>query len=173
MLRAIVRLLKALNSESEPGQISLALCFSMIVGFTPFFSLHNFLVFLLVLVLRVNLSTFILGLILFSGVAYLLDPIFHWIGLAVLTISGLEGIWTAFYNMTLLRLAKFNNSIVMGSFLFSLVLFAPLYFIVNKIIMQYREHVLAWVQKTRIMQAFKATKLYSIFATYYQLRGGV
>ena len=125
MLRAIAKILKTLNSETEPGQISLALCFSMIVGFTPLFSLHNFLVFLLVLVLRVNLSTFILGLILFSGVAYLLDPIFHWIGLAVLTSSGLEGIWTAFYNMTLLRLAKFNNSIVMGSFLFSLVLFAP------------------------------------------------
>ena len=173
MLRAIAKLLKALNSETEPGQISLALCFSMIVGFTPLFSLHNFLVFLLVLVLRVNLSTFILGLILFSGVAYLLDPIFHWIGLAILTSSGLEGLWTAFYNMTLLRLAKFNNSIVMGSFLFSMVLFVPLYFIANRMIMQYREHILVWVQKTRIMQAFKATKLYSVFATYSQLRGGV
>jgi len=173
MLRTIAKLLKALNSETEPGQISLALCFSMIVGFTPLFSLHNLPVFLLVLVLRVNLSTFILGLILFSGVAWLLDPIFHWIGLAVLTSSGLKGIWTVFYNMTLLRLAKFNNSIVMGRFLFSMVLFVPLYFSANKIIMQYREHVLTWVQKTRIMQALKATKLYSVFTTCFQLRGGV
>ena len=173
MLRAIAKLLKALNSETEPGQISLALCFSMIVGFTPLFSPHNFLVFLLVLVLRVNISAFILSLTLFSGVAYLLDPIFHWIGLKVLTSSGLGGLWTAFYNITLLRLAKFNNSIVMGSLLFSLVFFVPLYLIANHMIVQYREHVLAWVQKTRIMQAFKASKLYGVYATYSQLRGGV
>jgi uncharacterized protein (TIGR03546 family) len=173
MLRAIAKLLKALNSDTDPGQISLAFCFSMIAGLTPLFSPHNFLILLLVFVLRVNLSTFILGLTFFSGVAYLLDPIFHRIGLAALTSSGLEGLWTAFYNTTLLRLAKFNNSVVMGSLLFSLVLFAPLYFIANKMIVQYREHVLSWVQKSRIMQAFKATKLYKVYATYSQLRGGV
>ena len=35
MIDAVARLLKVLNSETEPGQISLALCLSMIAGFTP------------------------------------------------------------------------------------------------------------------------------------------
>ncbi|MCK4486142.1 MAG: TIGR03546 family protein, partial [Desulfobacterales bacterium] len=164
MLRAIARLLSALNSETEPGQISLAFCFAMIAGLTPLFSLHNLLVLLIVLLLRVNLSTFILGLALFSGIAYLLDPLFHGIGLAVLTAGALEGLWTALYNTTLFRLEKFNNSIVMGSLLFSVVLFVPLYFISNQMIARYREHVLAWVQKSRIMQAFKGTKLYRLYS---------
>ena len=111
MLKAIAKVLKVLNSETEPGQISLAFCFSMIAGLTPLLSLHNLLVILLVLLFRVNLSTFILGLVFFSGVAYLFDPLFHWIGLTVLTVSGLEGLWTLIYNMTLFRLEKFNDTV--------------------------------------------------------------
>jgi uncharacterized protein (TIGR03546 family) len=172
MLSAIAKVLRVLNSETDPGQISLAFCFSMIAGLTPFLSLHNILVLLLILLFRVNLSTFILGLVFFSGVAYLIDPFFHWIGLTVLTISALEGLWTVLYNMTLFRLAKFNNSVMMGSLLFSIALFVPLYLLSNQMIVRYREHVLAWVHKSRIMQAFKATKFYRIYATYSGVRGG-
>jgi uncharacterized protein (TIGR03546 family) len=172
MLRVIARALSALNSETQPGQISLAFCFAMIAGLTPLFSLHNLLVLLLTLVLRVNLSTFILGLGFFSGVAYLLDPLFHWIGLTVLTAGALEGLWTALYNITLFRLERFSNSIVMGGLLFSLVLFVPLYLVSNQMVSRYREHVLAWVQRSRMMQAFKATRFYRIYATYSEFRGG-
>jgi uncharacterized protein (TIGR03546 family) len=172
MLRAIARLLSALNSETEPGQISLAFCFAMIAGLTPLFSLHNLLILFLALILRVNLSTFILGLGIFSGVAYLLDPLFHRIGLTVLTASALEGLLTAFYNVTLFRLERFNNSIVMGSLLFSIVLFVPLYLVSNQMISRYREHVLARVRNSRMMQAFKATKFYRVYATYSELGGG-
>ena len=163
MLKAIAKLLKALNSETDPGQISLALCFSMIAGLTPFLSLHNLLILCLVLMLRVNLSTFILGLLFFSGIAYLLDPLFHWIGLAVLTAPPLEGLWTALYNCTLCRFERFNNSIVMGSLLVSLLLFVPLYLISRAAILQYREHLLAWVRRTRVMQVLKASKLYHAY----------
>jgi uncharacterized protein (TIGR03546 family) len=95
MLKVIAKVLKVLNSETDPGQISLAFCLSMIAGLTPLFSLHNFLIFFLVLILRVNLSAFLLGTVFFSGVAYLLDPFFHWIGLTALTTGPLEGLWTA------------------------------------------------------------------------------
>ena len=172
MVRAIAKVLRVLNSETEPSQISLAFCFSMIAGLTPFFSLHNLLVVLLVLLFRVNLSTFILGLVFFSGVAYLCDPLFHRIGLTVLTMSALEGLWQILYNMTLFRMAEFNNSVMMGSLLFSIILFVPLFLLSNQIIVRYREHVLVWVHKSRIMQAFKATKLYRMYASYSELRGG-
>jgi uncharacterized protein (TIGR03546 family) len=165
MLRMIAKLFRVLNSETEPGQISLAFCFAMILGLTPLISLHNLLVLLIVLLIRVNLSAFILGWAFFSGLAYLLDPLFHWIGLNVLTASVLKGIWTTLYNVTLFRLEKFNNSIVIGSLLFSLVFFIPLYLLLNLAIRRYRDHVLAWVQKTRIMQALKASKLYTAYQT--------
>lgn len=151
MIRSVYKLLRVISSETEPGQISLGFAFALIAGFTPLLSLHNLLVLFLILVLRVNLSAFFLGLAFFSGVAYLLDPLFHRIGLAVLTAGSLEGLWTALYNSTLWRLERFNNSIVMGSLIVSLLLFVPLYLASNRLILKYREHLLAWVQKTRLI----------------------
>lgn len=151
MIRTVYKLLQVIGSETEPGQISLGFAFALIAGFTPLASLHNLLVLFLILVLRVNLSAFFLGLAVFSGMAYLLDPLFHRVGLAVLTAGPLEGLWTALYNSTLWRLERFNNSIVMGSLVVSLFLFAPLYLLSNKLILKYREHFLAWVQKSKLV----------------------
>lgn len=151
MIRAAYKLIRIIGSETEPGQISLGFAFALIAGFTPLVSLHNLLVLFLILVLRVNLAAFFFGLAFFSGVAYLLDPLFHRIGLAVLTAGPLEGLWTTLYNWTLLRLERFNNSIVMGSLIVSVVLFAPFYLISNRLILKYREHFLAWVEKTKLV----------------------
>lgn len=166
MLRATAKLLTVLNSEAEPGQISLALAFSLIVGLTPLWSLHNLLVLLIVLLLRVNLSTFLLGTALFSGVAYLLDPLFHRIGLAVLMAPSLEGLWTSLYNSTLWRIERFNNSIVMGSLLVSLVLFVPTVLACNWAIRKYRERVLAKMKQWRVVQALTATRFFQMYRSY-------
>ncbi len=165
MVRTVAKLLRVLNSETEPGQISLGFCFALVAGLTPLWSLHNLVVLLLVLILRVNLSAFLLGLLFFSGLAYLLDPLFHRLGLALLTAASLEGLWTSLYNTTLWRLERFNNSIVMGSLVFSLVVFVPSYLFSNMLIRRYRAHVLSWVQKTRLMQMFRASKLYNAYQT--------
>ena len=116
MLTIFAKIFKILNSETEPFQISLALCFAMVAGLTPLWSLHNILVLLLVLLLRVNLTTFILAWIGFSGIAYLLDPVFHSFGYKVLTTASLQSLWTSIYNSILWRLTNFNNSLLMGSF---------------------------------------------------------
>jgi uncharacterized protein (TIGR03546 family) len=172
MLRAIVKLLRVLNSEAEPGQISLAMAFALITGLTPLWSLHNLAVLLLALVLRVNLSAFLLGTAFFSGVAYLLDPLFHRVGLAVLTAPSLYGVLTALYNSTLWRIERFNNSIVMGSLLVSLALFVPTVLALNRAIRQYRARVLARVKRWRVVQALTATKFAQMYRSYSNLGGG-
>ena len=163
MIEQIARLLKILNSESAPGQISLAFCFSMVAGLTPTFSPHNLLVLLAVLLLRVNLSAFILGWLVFSACAFLLDPLFHRIGMGLLGAGALEGLWTRLYNLPVLRFTRFNNTVVMGSLFVSVIGFVPLYYLFNFLIRRYRDHVLAWIRNTRLMTAFKATKLFDVY----------
>ena len=172
MIEAIANLLKVLNSETEPGQISLALCLAMIAGFTPVLSPHNLLVLLLVLVLRVNLSAFGVGWVFFSAAAYLLDPLFHRIGLAVLTAPSLKGMWTGLYNAAWFRLDRLNNTVIMGSLLTALALFVPALILFNLLIRRYRENILAWVKKSRLVQAFEATKFYEIYQSVSGWRGG-
>ncbi|HDP25194.1 MAG TPA: TIGR03546 family protein [Deltaproteobacteria bacterium] len=163
MIRLIARVLRVLNSEAAPSQISLALCFSLIAGFTPLMSMHNVVVLLLVLLIRVNLASFLLGLVAFSGIAYLLDPLFHLAGLALLTATPLEGLWTTLYNTALFRIARLNNTLVLGSLVISLVLFLPAYFLFNTAVVRYRGTVLAWVRTTRIAQIIKLSKLYKTY----------
>jgi uncharacterized protein (TIGR03546 family) len=165
MLKIILKFIKVLNSENDPHQLSLAFCFAMVAGFTPIFSLHNIIVLLLVLILRVNLSGFILGLIVFSGIAYLLDPVFHGLGLFILKAGPLEGLWTTLYGSTVWRLENYNNSITMGSLVVSIILFFPAYIIFNKLIINYRDKVKAFIEKLKIVQALKASKIYSIYQT--------
>jgi uncharacterized protein (TIGR03546 family) len=171
MIRLIAKLLKVLNSETQPGQISLAFCLAMVLGLTPFYSLHNILVLFLLLILRANLSAFILGWAFFSGLAFLLDPLFHRIGLWLLTSGALEGLWTSLYNITLFRMENFNNTIVMGSLFCSILFFAPLYFLSNAGVRKYRDHVLAWIEKSRLMKVLKASKLYHTYRTISGLGG--
>lgn len=163
MFRTLAKLLQVLNSETAPGQISLGLCLGMVVGFTPFFTLHNVLVLLLVLVFRVNVSAFLLGVALFSALAYLLDPWFHQLGLAVLHVEDLQDLWTDFYNTSMGRLEHFNNTVVMGSFIVALLLFLPLLLLINLLIKHYRTHVPGWFKNSRLVTMFKASHFYSVY----------
>ena len=162
-MRLILKLIKALNSETDPAQISLGLCFGLVAGLTPIMSLHNILVILMVLLLRVNVSAFLVSTLFFSGIAWIIDPILSRIGLVILELDALNGLWTALYNMTIFRIEHFNNTIVMGSLFTSLLLFVPFYFLFIKLINQYRDRVLAWVTKLKIVQTLKAGKLYRIY----------
>jgi uncharacterized protein (TIGR03546 family) len=165
MIDIIARLIKVLNSETAAGQLSLAACFAMVMGFTPLWSLHNLLVLLLVCIIRVNLSTFIVSWGVFSAAAYLLDPLFHTIGLSVLTAEPLRSLWTALYGNIWFRLDGINNSITMGSLITSLLLFVPVLLLLNFAIRNYRDHLLAWIKKTRIAQVLGASRLYKAYQT--------
>ncbi len=160
MIQSVFKVLKVLNSETHPAQISLGLCFAVIVAFTPKFSLHNIVIYFLILFFRINLSAFLLGGLLFTGLGALLDPLFHRIGLALLTAPGLERLWTAFYNATMWRVENFNNTVVLGSLVSGIVLFAPLYILFNKAVLYYRKNVYAHVQKLKIVKVIKGNDLY-------------
>ena len=98
MLDMLAKLLKALNAEGSPTQISLGFAAGLMVGLTPLWSLHNLVLVFLVFVLRINLSAFFLSFAVFSGIAYLADPIMDKVGEALLTTPALNGLWTTLYN---------------------------------------------------------------------------
>lgn len=163
MIELIAGFLKVLNSESEPEQISLAFCLAMIPGFTPFFTLHNLFVLLAVLVLRVNLSAILLSFPIFTGISYLLNPMFHSIGMKILTAKSLKPLWTLLYNVPLFRAEKFNNTVVMGSLLVSILLAVPCFFIFTYLIRRYRDDLAGRVKKLKIVETLKASRLYDAY----------
>jgi uncharacterized protein (TIGR03546 family) len=165
VLTMLAKLLKALNSEASPSQISLAFVLGMIMGLTPLWSAHNIIVMFLALVLRINLTGFFLAFGVFSGLAYLLDPAFIVVGERLLTDANLEATWKSLYVSDAWRVTHFNNTLTLGSLVVSLALAVPAFLIFNFLIRQYREKIFAWVQKTKFMHILKANSLYKIYST--------
>lgn len=163
MLTLIARLFKALNSDSAPGQVAFAFALAMIVGFTPFMSYINLIVLLVALLLKINLSAFILGAAVFSMLGYLLDPMSIALGEALLLNPELNSLWTSLYQNDFLRLLEFNNSLTLGGFLIALAALVPVTWLARMLVIQYRGKVLAWVEKLKIVQMLKASKFYYIY----------
>lgn len=166
MLTLLARLLSALNSDAAPGQVAFAFALAMIIGFTPFMSYINLIVLLVALVLRINLSAFLLGVAVFSILGYLVDPFSSQLGETLLIHPDLRDTWVAMYQNDWLRLLEFNNSITLGGFLIALIALIPVTLVGRILVIQYRGKVLAWIEKLKIVQMLKASKFYQIYNTF-------
>jgi len=165
MITQIIKFLRVLASEAEPVQISMGIALAMVAGFTPLFSLHNVLVIFVLLAFRINLAAFLLALAFFTGLAYLLDPVFHNVGLSILNHAAMQDTWTTMYNSTFWRVAHFNNTIVMGSLAITLLAFIPVVLIMNILIKRYRSHVLVYLKNSRIATWLQTSKLVTRFTS--------
>jgi uncharacterized protein (TIGR03546 family) len=163
MIRQIAKLLRILNSETAPINISIGICFGMVVGFTQMWSIHNIIILFIVLFLRVNLSAFILGTLVFKSLSFLLIGVFHQIGLSLLTADFYNKIGTYLYNITFWKFDRINNTIIAGSILVSILGFLPMLLLLNFLIKKYRKHVLSYVRKTKIAKAMMSSDLYHYY----------
>ena len=120
LLKQFFQLFKLLNSETGTNQIAWGIAFGFVLGMTPAFSLQTILVFLILLFFRVQMGAAFLAAFFFKFMAYLLDPVFHMVGEAVLSSEGLKPTFTALYNMPVVPWTRFYNTIVMGSGVLSL-----------------------------------------------------
>lgn len=163
MLDTIAKLIKVLNAEVSPTQISLGFAAGLIVGLTPLLSLHNLLLAFLVFLFRVNFSAFLLSWAFFSGIAYIVDPAMDQLGATLLSTAALHDMWTTMYNQTIWRIAHFNNTLTLGSLVSAVVIAIPMVFVSNFLINNYRLHILSWVRKSKFAQILKASRLYRAY----------
>ncbi|MEX2605486.1 MAG: TIGR03546 family protein [Gracilimonas sp.] len=170
-MRYFAKLLKALASEASPSQIAGGIILGMIIGLTPVASLHNLFILILILILKVNLGMAILSFTIFSGIAYLADPLFHSFGIWLLELESMQQTWTDMYNNEWWALTKFYNTVVIGSFATAVLLCIPMFPLSQFGVLQYRKHIHEKMQKWKVIKAIKGTKFYSIYQTVSRVRG--
>lgn len=160
MISQLIKLVRVISSEVSPMQISLGFALSMIIGLTPLLSVHNLLVIFFLLILRINIGAFMMGWAFFTGMAYLFDPWFHELGAYILNMPDMNNHFTQMYNSPFWRITRFNNTIVMGSLVASLVLFVPFVIILNILVRQYRTNVVAYLNQKRWFKVIQS-KMFS------------
>ena len=170
-LKFIANFIKILREGQTPAQVAGGFALGSILGLSPMLTLQGLLVWFVILILDVNLSAATLSLLIFSLIAFIFDPIFHRIGYFVLVnIEGLKDIFTTWYNAPIAPLTRFNNTVVMGSFICALILFPLVYFGMKKFVIAYRATIGKRLENTKL---YKAINKSWIVQTYQRIRGMV
>ena len=164
ILKLLSKIVKALRSNQSPNQLAWGFVLGMIIGLTPFWNLHNIIIIILIIILNVNISMSIAGFIIFSLFAYIFDPLFHSIGYALLVnAKSLQPLWIYLSQKPVLAFLNFNNTVVLGSFLVSLVLLIPLFYAIRAGVLAYRGHWEERVRRLKVVQALTGSKVYSFY----------
>ena len=171
-LKLIRDFIKILREGQTPAQVAGGFALGSILGLSPNLTLQGIVVWFIILILDVNLSAALVALTVFSLFAFLLDPAFHWVGYQILTnIDALRSFWTTLYNAPIAPLTRFNNTVVMGSFISALILFLPVYIGMKKFVIAYRARVGSKVEKWKIYQVIKRSTLVQWYEKLRDLGG--
>lgn len=174
-LRLGVKFLQLLNSETSAVQLAAGFAFGVLVGFLPFWSVVNLLLFLVVCFFRVNLTMFFLSSALFSLLAFALDPVFDGFGYWILVdwLAARE-LWIWIASQPLLPFLNLNNTVMMGSLALGLLLFLPTIFLTVVMIKRYRASWREQIKNSAIYKILRASKMlspvFSAFEKYQKLQ---
>jgi uncharacterized protein (TIGR03546 family) len=166
LLKLIQSIIKTLHSDGTPGQVAVGIALGSVLGLTPLLNLHNLLIFSLIVVLNVSFGGAMLGWALFVPLGFILDPVFHRIGLGLLQTPGLRPLWTAWYNTPLVPYTNFNNTVVLGSVVGWLVLAVPIFFAARYGVARYRATIGERVRQSKWYKAVTASQLYNWYRLF-------
>lgn len=166
IIKLIQSLFGALHSEGTPGQLAAGIVLGSFLGLTPLVNLHNAVIFAALVLLNVSFAGGMLGWAVFIPFGFLLDPLFDWIGHTLLLAPGLRGLWTSLYNMPIVPLTNFDNTVVIGSVVFTLLFAVPLFFAARHAVTRYRATIGERVRQSRWYRAIVASKLYNVYKLF-------
>ena len=169
LLKQLFAFIRMINSDTGHNQLAAGLCCGLIMGFAPFISIQTLLVLALVFFFRIQMGAAFISAFFFKFIAWLADPVADILGRYVLEQESLRPLFVAMYNMPLVPMTRFNNSIVMGSMIASLLLVIPMFFVFRLLILKYRVTVVSRFQQSKIWKAWTATSLYNMYCTYAKL----
>jgi uncharacterized protein (TIGR03546 family) len=164
LLKLLRSLVKTLHSDGSPGQIAFGVALGAALGLTPIANAHNGVILLLLAVLNVSFAAGMLAWGVFVPLGFLLDPVFdrigHWL---LVDVASLRPLWTAWDNVPGLALTNFNNTVVLGSLVAWLVLFAPIYVGARFGVVRYRATIGERVRNSRYYKVLEASQLYNVY----------
>ncbi len=164
ILKLLQSLVKTLHSDGSPAQIALGFALGACLGLTPLMSAHNLFVLILLTILNVSFAAGLLGWAVFIPVGFLLDPLFDRIGhRLLLETSALRPFWSALDNTPVLALANFDKTVVVGSVVGWLVLFAPIAVVARIGVLHYRATLGERVRRSAAYRAIAASRVYNVY----------
>jgi uncharacterized protein (TIGR03546 family) len=154
-LRLIKDLVLAFHGGSDPKHLAAGFALGAALGLIPKGNLFAVVFLLLFFALRLDKGMALMSATFFTAVGWAVDGPAHRVGWALLKAPALAGLWTALYDLPIVPLTRFNNTVVLGNLVFGAILFLPLYFFFLRFVVWYKVHLAAKVERLRVVQALK------------------
>jgi uncharacterized protein (TIGR03546 family) len=170
LIKIILKFLKILNSEADPWQIGAGFVVGLFLGLTPLLSFHNIFVVIALLFLRINITSALVSMGVFSAVSLATAGISNQIGGFLLRMESLEGIWRFLSETPGLGLFSFNNTLVLGSLILACIGALPVFLIITLSVSLYRHKLKEKIAKWKIVKYLKMTKMGKFFSAANRMR---
>ncbi|MCR5290379.1 MAG: TIGR03546 family protein [Treponema sp.] len=157
MIGYIVKLIKSLNANSNPGEIAHAVSIGILLGLMPKNNLLWYILFVFFLFVRINKGCYFIFMIIASLIAPVFDGIFDTIGYSILTLNALQPTFGMLLDIPFVGFTKFNNTIVTGSLCIGLIAYIPFYILFRVLIQVWRKTL-----ANKFAQSKVSTMLYQI-----------
>lgn len=158
-LRPLRLLVRALIADNSPQQMALGLALGLMIGLVPKGNLIAISLMLVLSAVRVNLGVGMLTAFCTSWLGILVDPLTDQIGRFLLRHDALQPFWTELYSLPVLPWTKFNNTVVLGSFVLGLILFVPAWRISLPLFRKYTPDYAEQIQRLKVGQVLLGTDI--------------
>ena len=157
-LKLLKQIVVIFQTDISPNQVAWGFALGAILGLVPNMFM-KLVLFIVIMMFRVNISAAFLAWAVYEILSFALDPLFDVVGYQLLTIGSLNAFYTYLYNLPVVPFTKFNNTVVMGSFVVGIILIIPNMIIAKKLLVYYRTHLREKVSKWKIVKILSATIL--------------
>jgi uncharacterized protein (TIGR03546 family) len=168
----IATLVVAINANNRAGEVAAGVSFALLLALIPSGNLLWVCLFVITFFLKINLGAQLLFLALFKLLAPLTDGLLHRLGLLVLNQPLLADLFTRAYNLPLLPLSRFNNTVVMGGLIAGIALWAPVFLLFRQLVIAYRRRLRDKIAGSRLMKAIRRVPLIATISNAIRKIGG-
>lgn len=155
MLKAIAKLLGAISSNTRPGAIAHAVSCGVLLGFMPKDNLLWYILFIFILFMNIQRGAYALSILLGAALTVFLDPLFDSVGYSILTVESVKPYYASLLDIPFVAFTKFNNTVVMGSFVCGVAAYIPLYVLARLFVWAWRKYLAEKVRKLKIAAVLK------------------
>jgi uncharacterized protein (TIGR03546 family) len=162
MLKIIAKLFAALNGNLKRTQIAAGFSWGLLLGLIPAGNVFWIALFAVSFFFRNHHWSKILFMTIVKLLLGILNPLIDIVGWEVLHIEALQPLFTTLYNMPLVPLTAFNNTLVAGGLCLGIMLWIPVFFLFWLLIPLYRNVLIPEIRNSKFFKAIIKFPLFTV-----------
>jgi uncharacterized protein (TIGR03546 family) len=152
MIKAIAKLIVALNGNAQKSQVAAGFAWGLLLGLVPAGNFFWIVLFVISFFFKHNHASKVLVMAIIKLFMPLLSSLTDALGWEILHIEALQPLFTTLYNMPFVPFTRFYNTLVAGGLVSGIVLWLPVFFLILVLVPLYRNTITPKIRNAKIFR---------------------